>query len=291
MADYLISQILRIFLFQAQPVVFLILVPVLQADHQVDALGILDAGYTEQRLHIDDADAAKLNEMLGDIRRGSDQRIVADLADLHHVVGNQAVPPLDQLQGRLRLTDAALARDQDALAVYVHQHAMDGNARRQPDVQPADGLSHKGGGRFLGHQDGNLLFNGDLTEERIRLQLPAVYQTGHGIGKKLVIDLQLPFLRHGFHIRVFHEADDLQARGLMVFKIAGKLQRRPVDIRLRDPDPLHLDLGSQVFQLHLLYQVGKINVRHNFPSFPTFCLWQRIPVRGTAVRLPGRHGL
>ena len=289
MADHLVPQILRIFFLQPQPVIFLILVPVLQPDHQIDALGILDAGYAEQGLDVDDADAAQLNEMLGDVRRGADQRIVADLSDLHHIVGNQAVSSLDQLQGRLRFSDAALARDQDALAVYVHQHAVNGDARRQPDVQPADGFGHEGGGGLLGHQDGNLLLNGDLTEERIRLKLPAVYHAGHGIGEKLIVDLQLPFLGHGFHIRVFHKADDLQPRRLMVFKIAGKLQRRSVEIRLCDPDSLHLDLRRQIFQLHLLYQVGKIDMRHNFPSFPFFCSTKTHPGsrNGRPVRLPG----
>ena len=134
-----------------------------------------------------------------------------------------------------------------------------------------------------------LLLNGDLTEERIRLKLPAVYHAGHGIGEKLIVDLQLPFLGHGFHIRVFHKADDLQPRRLMVFKIAGKLQRRSVEIRLCDPDSLHLDLRRQIFQLHLLYQVGKIDMRHNFPSFPFFCSTKTHPGsrNGRPVRLPG----
>ena len=53
------------------------------------------------------------------IRRASDQGLIADLADLHHVVADETVTSFDQLQSRLTLTDAALAHDQHALAEHV----------------------------------------------------------------------------------------------------------------------------------------------------------------------------
>ena len=61
--------------------------------------------------------------MTDELGRGAGERI-ADAADLHRVVRNEPVAALDQLDGRLALADAAVAEDQHALAVHVHQHAV-----------------------------------------------------------------------------------------------------------------------------------------------------------------------
>ena len=81
-----------------------------------------------------------------------------------------------------------------------------------------------------------------------------------------MVDFQLLFLRHGFHIGIFHKTDDLHPRGLMMLKITGKLKRRPVDVRLCDLDSLHVDLRRQIFQLHLRNNLGKIYMRHSILS-------------------------
>ena len=61
---------------------------------------------------------------------------------------------LDQLDGQLALADAAVAQDQDALAVDLHQHAMAGDAGRKLKVQHADEAAHHGAGRLVGAQQG-----------------------------------------------------------------------------------------------------------------------------------------
>ena len=67
--------------------------------------------------------------MLGNIRRASHQSLIADLADLHNIICYQTMSSLDQLQRRLALSDSALAHNQNALAEYIDQHAVDGDHR------------------------------------------------------------------------------------------------------------------------------------------------------------------
>ena len=111
-------------------VVFFIFIPLFQLDDKIDGLGILNTLDTEQGLHIDDTDAAKLDKMPGDIRRsippGSSS---LTLADLHHIITDKTMASLDQLQSSLALTDTALTCDQNTLAVNIHQYTMNGNTR------------------------------------------------------------------------------------------------------------------------------------------------------------------
>ena len=121
MAHHLIAQIFVIFFFQSETVVFLLLVPVLQTNDQINILGILNTGDTEQCLHINDSDTTLFDKVFGDIRCGSNKRLITDLADLNSIICNQTMSSLDQFQRRLGLTDAALTGDQDTLAVDIHQ--------------------------------------------------------------------------------------------------------------------------------------------------------------------------
>ena len=161
------------------------------------------------------------------------------------------MPSLDQLQSRLRFADSAFTGNQYALAVYIHQYTMHGNTGGKHNVQPADYFSHKSGGRFFGHKNRHILFFRDLKEKGIRMKLSGKYNTGNRIGQQLIINFLLSFLRHGFHIRVFHEADNLKACGLIMLKISRHLKRRPVDVRLGDFNPLYINFRRQIFQLHL----------------------------------------
>ncbi len=232
MAYHLNPQKFRIFLLKAKPVVFLFLVPVLKANHQVNVLGILDAGYTEKGLHIHDADTPKLNKVLGNIGCGAHQRFLAHTTDFHRVVGHQTMPSLNQLQRRLGFTDAALPRNQNALAVNIHQHAVNGDAGRQPYIQPFDNFGGKGGGGLLCFQKGNFIFHCNLLEKVIRFQIPAEHNCRDIEGQKLSVNLLLALLRHRLHIAVLHKTDNLYSDCLEMLKIAGQLQCRPVNVRL-----------------------------------------------------------
>src|SRR5699024_3643501 len=112
MAHNLIPQEFSVLFLEAETVILPLFVPLLEFDNQVNRLRILHALDTEQRLDIDYADAAQLDKVARNIRRGSHQRNIADFADLHHVIADQTVSSLDQLQSSLTLSDTALAHYQ-----------------------------------------------------------------------------------------------------------------------------------------------------------------------------------
>ena len=87
-------------------------------------------------------------------RRSPHDLTVGDLAQLHGIVGNEAVAALDQLDGQLALADAAVAENEDAFTVNFHQHAVAGDAGSQFKVQHADEAAHHGAGRLVGAQQG-----------------------------------------------------------------------------------------------------------------------------------------
>ena len=251
MADHAVSQILDIVLLKAQAVEVLVLAPLLELDHEVDILAVADARYAEQGLHIDDSDAAKLDQVLRDLGSGSDQRLLTDLSDLHDVVRDQTVAALDQLQRHLRFADAALARDQDANAVDVDQDAVDRDAGRKAHIQPADELRHEVTGRALGHQKGHPVLHRVPAESLIRLQLAAKDHAGDVQREEPSVDVLLLLVLHLLHVGVLDQADDLNPPRRKVLKIPGHLHGRPVDIRLPDLDLRYVDLRCQVLEVHL----------------------------------------
>src|SRR5699024_63033 len=82
-ADHCIAEELDIVLLQTEAVVIRLSVPVLHADDHVDAGVQHHTLHAEQALYIHDTDTTKLDKMSRDVRGSSDQRIVADLPDLH----------------------------------------------------------------------------------------------------------------------------------------------------------------------------------------------------------------
>ena len=173
MADHPIPQILRIFLFQPQPVILLILIPLFQPDDKIYILRIPHAGNTKQRFNIHNTDTPQFYKMLRNIRRGTYQRLIADLAYLHHIIRHKAMPPLNKFQCCLRLSDTAFPRNQHPFAEHVHQHSMHRNTRSQFHIQPTDNLRHKCRSSLFSHQYRNLIGHCRFEEQSIRLQFPA----------------------------------------------------------------------------------------------------------------------
>lgn len=100
-------------------------------DDQIDLAAILDRTHTKELCHIDDADAAQLHIVPQHLRRRADQLVRRDHLDLDRVVRDQAVTALDKLDGRLTLADAAVAHDQNALAVNLDKDAVARHTRRK----------------------------------------------------------------------------------------------------------------------------------------------------------------
>ena len=71
-ADNFVAKVLRVFLFEAEAVVFCVFVPLSEFDDEVDGLSLFYARYTEQGFNVYDTDTAKLDEVLGGLGCGSD---------------------------------------------------------------------------------------------------------------------------------------------------------------------------------------------------------------------------
>ena len=152
-----------------------------------------------------------------------------------------AVPPLDQLDGQLALADAAVAQDQDAFAVHLHQNAMAGDAGRQLHIQHAEQAAHQNAGGFIGAQQRHLIFLSQLQHLGERGQLVAAgddHRRGHG--PKQVVQRFIAALG-GLHRQKVHlgQAHDLQPQVVKILIVPCQEQARAVDLR-----DLHMDLAE-----------------------------------------------
>ena len=239
---------------EAQPVIGLAFLPVLHLHHQVNVALRLHGAHAVNVAHVDHADAPQLHVVADQLRRGANQIIPVDALDVHRVVGDEPVAPLDQLQGRLALADAAVTHQQHALAVNLHQHAVGGDAGGQMGAQGGDQVGLKLRGVAGG-------------EKHIAVILLRHFQTfGEGLGP--VTDHQgadvilhellkglAPVLR-GKRIQIctFHPSYYLYAVGVKVIIKAGELHGRAVHVGGLDEDGLVILGGVQRLELMLLYQ-------------------------------------
>ena len=205
--------------------------------------------------------------MPGDIRCGSHQFHITDFADLHHIVTYQTMSTLDQFQRSLALTDAALTHDQDTFAVYIHQYAMDGDARCQLYVQPADDLCHKIGCRFFGSKDRHIVFSSHLQHIFIRFRHRCEDHTGNLFGYKILKTVFSLFRIQVHQIGVFYITDNLYTFRGKMFKISCQLKGRSVDIRKGDAYMFHVHFRRKILQVHFLNQFGQFYSLHISLSF------------------------
>lgn len=102
MADNFVSEEFRILVLEAETIVFLIFIPFFELNDHIDGLGIFYTLDTEQGLYVNNTDPANFDEISCDIRGGTDESLIADLANLHNVITYETVSTLDELQGRPR---------------------------------------------------------------------------------------------------------------------------------------------------------------------------------------------
>ena len=113
---------------QAGPVAVLGGFPVLQLDHDLDALLLPHRAHPEQRRNVDQADAADFHVVRGELMAPTDEHVMPAAGHLHDVVGDQSVPSLDQVEHTLALADSGAAHEEQAHAVHVGQGAVQGGA-------------------------------------------------------------------------------------------------------------------------------------------------------------------
>ena len=192
--------------------------------------------------------------MTRDIRGRSDQCGIGNLPDLDHIVRDETMTSLDQLQSSLALADAALAHDQDAFTVYVDQHPVNGDARSKLHIQPAQDLRDKRAGLPVCCKDRNVILHRQFQHIRLRNGLGRIDDSRDLGCEQLLIDHTLSLAGERLQVCVFNITDDLQPVCVKIIEIACQLQRRPVDLGRCQRLALQIDLGRLIGQIHLICQ-------------------------------------
>ena len=257
-------------LLQAQPVHAGLLAGVPGGDvhHQVDGGGVLDGTGAEELGHVDDADAPQLDVIADQGRGTAHQGGGADPLDFHGIVGDEPVATLDQLHGGLALANAALAGQQHALAVNLHQNAVAGDPGSQLPGQVGDDGGDDGAGGAGPAEDGDVVLLGHLQAFGAGDQAPGCNEGGDLVAEEPVIDHQPLGGIHLVEIARLHIADDLQAHGLEMVEISGDLQARTGHIRHGDLDLVVIRGTPGHLQIKLGDHLGKGN-RVGFGHFAT----------------------
>ena len=136
----------------------------------------------------------------------------------------------DELQSCFALADAAVAGEQDALTVDLHQHAVGRQARGEIVVQGHDDPRLEIGGVLIGAQDVAVILLGHLEAFLRGLHAVAEHQRGDIVGHKALVSGEAIFVGEGVQVGALDVADDLQPLGVEVIIEAGELQGGAVHV-------------------------------------------------------------
>ena len=146
---------------------------------------------------------------------------------------------LDQLDGKLTFADAAVAQDQDALAIHLHQHAVPGDAGCQFQIQHTDQAAHQRTGRLVGAQQRYAMLLGQFLHFREGSQLLAAADDNSRrlLTKQLIQRFVAFFGRKAGQKVHLCQTHDLQAQLIKIIVITRQKQTGTVDL-----GDLHTDL-------------------------------------------------
>src|SRR5581483_4270337 len=219
---------LHIFVVHADAIHVGNLVPEFEGNDEVDLFFLADAFDAEHGGDIDDADAADLHVVAGQLRAGADDLAAIDQGHLGDVVGHEAVAALDQGEHAFAFADAALAADDNADAEDVHHAAHLGAMRGEHHFKRQRGEIDELHGDERALEDGDVCLLGDFQHQPVRVLVPAVDDAGDFVGAKSGV-AALAFLgREGCQVKGRGVADDLHALVGEITGEAGEDEARPV---------------------------------------------------------------
>lgn len=246
----------RVLFVEPEAVVGVVFVVFLQGDGKVNVHGVLDALHAEHVLDIEDADAAQLEKVPGEFRRIADQGRIGDFADLDDVVRDESVAAADELQGYLRLTDAAVAHDEHADAVYVDEDTVHGHALCELDFEPAGELGGEAGGRLLRHEQRDLVAVAGGDHADGGFVVVRVDEAGQVVRCEFIVRGPLLFAVEALHVGGLDVAQDLDAALVEVVVPACELQGGAVDLPGLDISVIGGDLRGQVLKAFFFDEIG-----------------------------------
>ena len=92
--------------------------------NQLDSFASANRRGPEQVLDVDHTQAAQLHVVLDQLRALAQQDVAAPATNFHDIVGHQPVTTNYQIERALTLAHSRLPRNENADAIYVHQHSM-----------------------------------------------------------------------------------------------------------------------------------------------------------------------
>ena len=123
-----------------------------QVDDQLQPHLPSHRGLAEDRLDVEQADAAHLEQVHQQLRAAALEGGLRDTVEVDRVVGHEAVAARNQLQPELALAEAGFAGEQHAEAQDVHEDAVAGGALGEVLAEvAADQIDHVAG-RFAGDE-------------------------------------------------------------------------------------------------------------------------------------------
>ena len=268
MAYNLIPQVFCIFLMKSQSVIFFVLIPLFQTDHQVYRLCILNTFHTEKGLYINDTDPSKLNKMPGNIRCRAYQGYIANLTQFYYIITYKTMTSLDQFQCSLTLADPAFACDQNTLTIYIHQHSVNRNAGSKLYTKPADDLSHKAGGTSLCYKSRHIILICQVDHILRRSCHGTKYNTGNLAGNKaLILELSL-FIIQLHQIGILYISDNLHPLICKMLQVSCKLKSRTVNLSCFNINICKINIWRQICQIQFLSHFCQLHTFHGLsPRF------------------------
>ena len=179
---------------------------------------------------------------------------------------------LEQLHGGLTLANAAVALQQNAFAVDLHQNAVQGAAITQMDIQRSRQGRDKAGSVVLAAQQGRVVFFAQENVVLISLHTIGQHQNGQFHGQQPVKGEQTLLPCQALQISGLRTADDLNVIGVKMLKKARQRQCRTADRTAADQliqiifgavDDLQAELGNQFMQFYRIIALHWFFLRRN----------------------------
>ena len=158
----------------------------------------------------------------GQLRTGANDLAAIEQRHFRDIIGDQAIPPLDQLQHGFALADAALATNKHPDPVDVHHAALDGRARRKKQIQFYRGQVHESHSHHRRVKNRNTNLVGDCLEFPVYPQVSSENDAGNLIRAKLPIALDAFLHRKRLEVIGLSVADHLDALEGDIFREAGQ---------------------------------------------------------------------
>ena len=178
----------------------------------------------------------RISDQMPDDVGARPRRVVSDTPNLDLIVCDQPVAAFYDFEGSLGFTDAALAQDQDTLAVDLDQDAVHRDTRSQLDIQVLHKGAHELRGCLTGSEERNTgLFGGD-NHFLESLMTACQNQARNLLFKKRSDPLSSRFGREFVQKSVLHIADHLDPVRTEMVVIPRELKTGARHVRDADSD-------------------------------------------------------